>query len=183
MMVGIGTFFCAILIVLGSEMFLDKVTSILLSFIFLVIIILIGVIFDIIGVAAAAATEPPLHAKAAKKLPGAKPAVALIRNADRVASFCSDVIGDIAGTVSGAIGAGIIFRLTTLDPTYNPVALGTVMTASVAALTVFGKAVGKTFAINEANSIIFGVGKLINFFELKFGFNMVKSLNHRKQRR
>ncbi|MDW7675693.1 MAG: hypothetical protein SCK28_14285 [Bacillota bacterium] len=184
LLVGLATFLSAIVIVLGSEFFLNRITSLFLSFFILLIIILIGILFDIIGVAAAAAIEPPLHACAAKKQSGAQHAITLVRNADKVASFSSDVVGDIAGTVSGAIGASIIFRLTTLDPSYNSVVLGTIMTGVVAALTVAGKAFGKSFAINEANYIIFNVGRLLYMLEDKFGISIIcKSNSRSKQRR
>lgn len=183
LIVGIATFFSAIIIILGSEILFDRITSIILSFIFLVTIILIGIIFDIIGVAAAVANEPPLHARASKRQAGALQAISLVRNADRVASFSSDVVGDIAGTVSGAIGASIIFRLATLDHTVNTVLLGAVMTGIVAALTVSGKAFGKTYAINEANEIIFMVGKILYIIEEKSGVALVGKINHRKKRR
>ncbi|MBS4025376.1 MAG: hypothetical protein KGZ96_06840 [Clostridia bacterium] len=181
--VGAATFFSAILIIFGSGIFFNKVTSLFLYFIFLIAIILVGIIFDIIGVAAAAATEPPLCARAAKKQAGALQAINLVRNADRVASFSNDVIGDIAGTVSGAIGASIIFRLVLLEPGLNTFVYGAVMTGAVAALTVSGKAFGKSYAINEANEIIFFVGKLIYIVEKKFGFKLTGKINRREKRR
>lgn len=181
--IGIATFFIAILIVLGSEMFLNRITSIILSFVFLIVIILIGIIFDVIGVAVAVADEAPLHAKAANKIDGALTGVVLVRNADRVASFTSDFVGDISGTVSGALGASIIFRLVALNPSYNIVILSTVMTGFVAALTVSGKALGKTIAINEADNIVFQVSRFLSLIEKKFGIKVVKNLSERKQRR
>ncbi len=181
--VGIATFISAIIIVLGSEIFLGRVTSILFSFLLLIIIIMIGVIFDVIGVAAAVADEAPFHAQAAKKQTGAKQSISLIRNADRVANFCSDVVGDIAGTVSGAIGLSIIFRMASMDGSLNQVFLGTIMTATVAALTVSGKSLGKTFAINESNRIMYMVGKLLFIIEKKFSIIIIKDINYRKKRR
>jgi hypothetical protein len=180
---GVATFFSAILIIFGSEVFFNKITSILLSFVFLVVIILVGIIFDIIGVAAAVATEPPFHARAAKKQAGALQAINLVRNADRVASFSNDVVGDIAGTVSGAIGVGIIIRLAVLEPGLNTFVYGAIMTGSVAALTVSGKAFGKSFAINEANEIIFIVGKLIYIVENKVGLKLTGKVNRCEKRR
>ena len=82
-------------------------------------IILVGILFDIIGTAVAAAEESALNAKAAKKVPGAREGVYLIKNADKVANFCNDVIGDICGTVSGAIGAALVFQVLASHPTWN----------------------------------------------------------------
>ena len=65
---------------------LQVIHSIIVSFIILLFIIFIGIIFDLIGMAVTAADEKPFHAKAAKKIPGAKQAIYLVR-ADRVAGF------------------------------------------------------------------------------------------------
>ena len=65
------------------------------------IIVLIGIFFDILGIASTAADENPFHAMAAKKVYGAKLFYQIVRNADRFASFCNDVIGDISGIISG----------------------------------------------------------------------------------
>lgn len=65
------------------------------AIIILILVIIIGIIFDIIGVAVTVAEENEFHAKASKKIKGAKIAVKLIRNAAKVANICADVIGDI----------------------------------------------------------------------------------------
>ena len=57
---------------------------------------------DMAGIAIATADEKTLNAMAARKIRGAKEAVRLIRSADRVGSFCNDVIGDIVGIISGS---------------------------------------------------------------------------------
>ncbi|GAW94189.1 hypothetical protein [Calderihabitans maritimus] len=163
--IGVGTFFLAIAISLGSQTLLSHLTSLVLSFLLLVLIILIGIIFDIVGVAVAAASEAPFHARASRKIAGAREAIFLVRNAERVASFCNDVVGDVCGTLSGAVGASIVFRL--LLQVGQPggkqqLLFGTVMTAFIAALTVGGKAYGKGLAINRSHEIIFLVGRLLH---------------------
>jgi CBS domain containing-hemolysin-like protein len=157
---GGGTFFIALAVGYSSQVFLEKIISIIFSFTLLLLIILTGIVFDIIGVAAAAAIEAPLHARAAKKVPGARQALNLLRNADRVASLATDVVGDICGTLSGAIGAVIILRLAGRDGAEDLV-MSTVMMAAVSALTVGGKALGKGFALREANEIIFFAGRIL----------------------
>ena len=69
--------------------------SVLPAILILILVILIGVIFDIIAVAVTVADEDEFHAKATKKVDGAKTSVKLIRNSPKVANFCADVIGDI----------------------------------------------------------------------------------------
>ena len=76
--------------------------QVLVAFIILVVIILTGILFDIIGVAVTAADEKPFHSMSSRKLLGAKTSVALIRNASKLSNFCNDVIGDICGIISGA---------------------------------------------------------------------------------
>lgn len=65
------------------------------AIIVLVVVILVGVLFDIIGVAVTCATEEEFHAMASKKVKGAKMAIKLIRSAPKVSNICADVIGDI----------------------------------------------------------------------------------------
>ena len=81
------------------------------AFLILLIIVMVGIIFDIIGVAVTSADEKPFHSMAARKVPGAKESIKLLRNAERVSSICNDVVGDICGVVSGSASATIyIFR-------------------------------------------------------------------------
>lgn len=61
----------------------------------LILTIFIGILFDIIGVAVTIAKEEELHAKATKKIQGAKTSIKLVRNSSKVANICADVIGDI----------------------------------------------------------------------------------------
>lgn len=167
-----GTFLVSILIFIASELFLRSV-AFLLGMIILLSIIGIGIFFDIIGVAVAAAQESALHPKAAKKIAGAREAVYLKKNADKVASFCNDVVGDICGTLSGAVGAALIFQLIMIYPSLNKLLLGALMTGLVASLTVGGKSLAKGFAIYNSNEIVFWVGKFIKNVENFLGLNLL----------
>lgn len=162
---GLGTFIVSIVVFIASELFLRSV-AFLLGLILLILIILIGIIFDIIGIAAASSQEACFNAKAAKKIPGAKEAVWLAKNSPKVASFCNDVVGDVCGTISGAIGTALIFKLMVVNPNFNQLMLSSITVGIVAALTVSGKAYGKTFAIKNSNDILFAVGKVLNKFSI-----------------
>ena len=135
------------------------------------VIVLVGVIFDTIGVAATAANEKPFHAMAAEKLPGAKQAVHITRNADKFANFCNDVIGDIAGVISGTAAAYVVLRFSLQfgyeEGTSFQFFVTVLFTALVASLTVGGKSVGKTIAIQYSTPIIYQVGRLFYFLEVK----------------
>ncbi len=159
------TFFIALLVSLGSEALVQAVDSVLLAIVLLLSIIFLGIFFDIIGTAATAAKLPPLNAKAAKRVFGAKQAVKVTLNADKMANFCNDVVGDVAGTLSGAIGAGIVISLTATLAFLDLVLAGALMTSLIAALTVGGKAIGKSLAISNANNIILRVGIILGWFE------------------
>ena len=54
-------------------------SGLVLSFVILIGIVLIGILFDIIGVAVTAADEAPFHAMASRKVPEAADALRLIR--------------------------------------------------------------------------------------------------------
>src|SRR5699024_1727526 len=76
------------------------------------LIVLIGVVFDIIGVAVTAVNLKPFHSMAAKKIHGSKQSIFIARHADRVANFCNDVVGDISGVVSGSAVGVVVLELT-----------------------------------------------------------------------
>ena len=65
----------------------------------LILVILIGIIFDLIGVATTVAKEEEFHSMASKKIHGSKEAIKLIRNSPKVSNFCADVIGDICRSI------------------------------------------------------------------------------------
>ena len=65
------------------------------AFLILLVIILIGIIFDVVGVAVTAADARPFHSMAARRVKGAQEALSMLRHAEKVSSFCNDVIGDI----------------------------------------------------------------------------------------
>ena len=159
-------FFTTILISGTISLLSDEImarSGMAVAFLILLFIILIGIIFDIIGVAVTSADEKPFHSMAARKVPGAQEAIRLLRNAERVSSICNDVIGDICGVVSGSASATIAAQvLTKFDFTW-PMVVSLVMSALVAGLTVGGKAIGKTFAMNSCTTIVHTAGKLIYF--------------------
>jgi len=109
-------FFVTILIsgaiTLLSDILMEN-SSMAVAFLILLAIIFIGIIFDIIGMAVATADEKPFHAMAARKVPGARAAIQLLRNAERVSSICNDVVGDICGVVSGSASATIAAQILT----------------------------------------------------------------------
>ncbi len=169
----IVTIFFVTMLISGSISFLSDIlmenSSMAVAFLILFAIILIGIVFDIIGMAVATADEKPFHAMAARKVPGARAAISLLRNAERVSSICNDVVGDICGVVSGSASATIAAQILANFEFSWPQLIGLGMSALCAGLTVGGKAIGKSFAVNSCTQIVHTVGKIIyRFGNLKF---------------
>lgn len=159
------TVFLVTLVVSGMiSLISDEVmasSGLLAAFAILLGIVFLGIIFDIIGMAVATASEKPFHSMAARKVPGAQEAIRLLRNAERVSSICNDVVGDICGVVSGSASATIAALILTHVDTLWPRAVSLGMSALVAGLTVGGKAIGKTIAVNSCTQIVHLVGRIL----------------------
>lgn len=140
------------------------------SFLILICIVAIGILFDIIGVAVTACPDAPFHAMASRKVPEAPDALRLLRSANRVSSFCNDVIGDICGVISGAASAVIASQIAAAIRAGNGrgtvISLG--LSALVAALTVGGKALGKTVAMGSSVQVVRTTAKVLCFFRTIF---------------
>lgn len=162
----ITIFFVTIGVSAAISFLSDEIMSrsgMVVAFLILLFIIAVGIVFDIVGVAVTSADEKPFHAMASRKVPGAREAIVLLRNAGKVSSICNDVVGDICGVVSGAASASIAARVLSMGSFSWPQAITLAMSALVAGLTVGGKAVGKTIAINSCTHIVYLVGQGIAF--------------------
>ncbi len=137
------------------------------AFVVLMFIIFINILFDIIGTATQAAQEMPFHSLSARKVAGAAESVNILRHAPQVSNLCNDVIGDIAGIISGGATATIVtelvmtFSLDGLWPSF-------LLTGLVSSLTIGGKAFCKSLAIKNANYIVFLFGKVIYYLTYPF---------------
>ncbi len=177
--VSILTFCMAVMMSTLSESLLRNV-SLFPAFLVLLGIILVGIVFDAIGIAVATANEKPFHSMAAQRVPSAKYSVSLIRNAGPVSNFCNDVIGDIAGIISGAAIAIILVQIIALDlPIVNTALLSVSFSGIVASLTVGGKAVGKEVALSHWKSIVGAVGKILYVMDSKFHIRVLKDVKRR----
>jgi len=136
------------------------------SFAVLAVFVILGIVFDMIGVAVTAAKEAPFHSMAARRERGATEALRLVKNANKAASLCNDVVGDVSGIVSGSTAAMIAARLMQGINAENAL-LSLLISGAVTGLTIGGKAAGKTIAFNNCTAIVLGVGKLIAAFRRK----------------
>lgn len=157
------SFGLSILMSLGSNMVIPKI-NIYFGVVIILVFILISIIFDMIGVAITAAEERPFHSMASKKVKGASHSVKFLKNSDKLASICNDVIGDVCGVVSGS--AGVLVASTLADILNKDVSIVVLITtAIIASLTITGKAIGKSIAINNSEKITFRVGKIVSIFK------------------
>ena len=140
-------------------------TGYIMSFAILAVFIIVGIVFDVIGIAVTAATEAPFNSMATRRQRGAAESLRLIKNANRVTCYCNDVIGDVTGIVSGTTAALIAARLMdgfSTESLLFPVLISAIVTG----LTVGGKAIGKTFAFNKSTEIVLSVGKVFNILRI-----------------
>ena len=164
--ISIASFFLSVIMSYTSNQALEHVGN-LIAFVILFAFIALGILFDVIGVAATVSTEKRFHSMAARKVSGAKQAIWITRNAEKVGSFCNDVVGDISGIISGATSAVIITHLTNNGTDLRSIALSLVITGCVSSLTIGGKAIGKTIGISRSEDIVFMVGRLLAVFSWK----------------
>ena len=155
------TFLIAMLFSYIFEVLLADV-PLVIAFFLLISIIIIGIICDGIGNAVVAVDEVTFQAMAASKVKGAKESIVLIRNAPMVANLFNDVIGDICGIISGSTATAIVLSIET-GFGIQSVLLSIAMSGFVAALTVGGKAIGKSFAIARARYIVYYVGIIMYY--------------------
>lgn len=159
------SFIITLIFSFGSNTLLENV-NLIIGVIIIFIFIILGIIFDIIGVAVQSSKEVAFHAMASKKVKGAKTAKKMLANSDKVSSFCNDVIGDICNIISGS--AGLVVALEIANRFNIKTTLVTLLMASlIASLTIGGKALGKGYAVNQSEYIVSKVTKILNKFEKK----------------
>ena len=145
-------------------------TNIIIVLIVILVLLFTNVFFDMIGLAFASCKIEPLVAMAAKKVRGSKLAISLVKNADRVSSVCSDVIGDICGILCGAAGVTITVVLVgNMTGGSAEILIGAAVSAVIAGLTIFFKALCKNLAINKSTEIVMMVSKTLSIFSFKKG--------------
>lgn len=154
------TFFLSLALSFASDTIIPNV-PLVFSILILFFFILLGIIFDMVGVSVTVADKKVFNSMASKKVKGAKTALMLIKNNSKVSSFCNDVIGDICGVLSGAAGI-TIGTIIANNTNVNIIIISLILTSFIASITIGGKAIGKSYAINKANNILFKFSKLID---------------------
>ena len=158
--------FIICLIISGLSNIIANNTNIFILLFITIIIIFIGIFFDIIGTAVLTANEATFHAKASNKIKGSKESIKLIKNASNIANFCNDIVGDICGIVSGSMGAMIAIFISNKF-SFNPTIAALIISSIISSIMVGGKAIGKNIAVKKCDIIIFQVGRVLNKFQKK----------------
>lgn len=153
------TFILTIIVALISYSWMETI-SFFPAILILIIIISIGVFSDMVAFAAPAAEEESFHAKAAKKVFGAKKGLFLVKNAHRVANFMGDIVGDICGIMSGSLGTIIVIKIASNWQAPRSW-LDLLVLSLIAAITVGGKSFLKGYALRKSNEIILCAGKIL----------------------
>lgn len=142
-----------------SEIVLQE-TGFVIAVLVLFCFIGLGIVFDIIGVAVTAADTKPFYSMASHRTKGAREAIWLINNADKVSNICNDVVGDICGIVSGTTGAVIVLEIQQKFG-LRALLVSIVVTALISGFTIGGKAAGKEFAMKKSKKVVYFVAKMI----------------------
>lgn len=121
--------------------------------------IAVSVIFDMVAVAITSLELDKLELHKDEK--HYKTVLKLFLNREKVSSFCGDVVGDICGILSGAGGVSLVLNMHISDPSID--FLVTCLVSSlIAGITIFGKAIMKSYSVTNCESVVFNTAKLLN---------------------
>ncbi len=129
----------------------------------LVVLLILNVGCDIIANAVVSCDVDGFNAMASRKIRGARRAVSFCKNAEKIGSIFSDVIGDICGIVSGSAGA-VLAGFFIVNDSVEGMVISIMISAVISALTVGGKAFAKPIALKYNSQIAFGFAKFTTFF-------------------
>ena len=149
--------------------FLSELTAstenIIVTILLLFFLILCSILFDGIGVASTSCDMTPFVSMASRKVYGAKTALWLVKNNEKVSNVCNDVIGDIFGIVSGACSAAITLEiLDSIAVDWQEKLITVAIAGAVSAVTIGGKAFLKNIAIKNSKEFIMFIARLIAVF-------------------
>ena len=157
------SFFLAMFFTFISETVISNV-SLILGIIITLVIVFIGIICDMVGVAISTVQVEPFNAMASKKVREAKTALMLIKNKDKVSSIFCDVVGDVCGVITGSAGAAIIIGIVLISH-INTLLVSMIIMGLLSTITITGKAIGKNIAMRNSTTIIRTVAKILSIFK------------------
>ena len=158
------SFFVSAFISFLSELTTD-VEHIIVTILLLFFLILCSILFDGIGVASTSCDMTPFVSMASRKVYGAKTALWLVKNNEKVSNVCNDVIGDIFGIVSGACSAAITLKIIdSIAVDWQEKLITVAIAGVVSAVTIGGKAILKNIAIKNSKEFIMFIARIIAVF-------------------
>ena len=140
-----------------SQSLFPKLSSILSLFVIMFFITL-SVVFDMINVAVTTIKKEDLASEKGKN--GYSTALKLCNNREKVASFCGDVVGDICGILSGAGGVSLVVNMNINNLSIYFI-VTCIISAFIAGITIFGKAIMKTYSVENCKTVIMKVGGVL----------------------
>lgn len=162
------TFFISILFGLLSQFAISNNAQISTLLIVLIVLILINILFDGIALAVTTCDIKILNSMASQKIKHSRNAIYLVQNAPKVSSICADVIGDVAGIISGACGAAIsvrLYQILSLNSNHiYAIVIAVTVGATISAITVGGKAFMKPIAIKYSLKYVIFVASAMSIF-------------------
>ncbi len=136
-----------------------------LSLFVIIFFMVFASVFDMIGVAVTSTSLENLEKRSKSK--GFVTAKKLCQNREKVSSFCGDVVGDICGILSGAGGVSLVLAMHIQEASVY--FLATCLVSSlIAGLTIFGKAILKSYAVENCEKVVLATGKVIEFSIVDF---------------
>lgn len=140
--------------------------QVIVVIVLLAFLVLMGILFDAIGVAVTSCDVTPIISMASRKVYGAKTALNLVKNSDTVSSVCNDLVGDIFSIISGACSAALVVKLTVKFNESQTVqtVISIAVSALVSAMTIGGKAFMKKIAIDNSKDFVMFVARVLAFF-------------------
>ena len=145
----------------GFSSYLSDLNLVILIMV-LLLVISIGILFDMVGVAVLTAKEAPFHARNSKKMKEASSCIYLLKNSTKVSSICNDIVGDICGIIS--LGATLSLFLS-LKTNMSLLIATILVTSFISGLTVGGKAYFKVIATKQSDAIVLIAGKILHIFK------------------
>lgn len=157
------TFFLAAVFSLVSNIITSK-TGLVIASLMTLFLIVIAIISDGIAIAVTSCDLAPLLALASRKIKGSKIAIKLVKNSEKVASICADVIGDICGIISGACSIIIVAKILELAQDASEYWVTIFLSSLIAAITVGGKSYLKIIAIKNSKEMVMFIAKVLSIF-------------------
>ena len=153
--------------------------SIIPSILIIVFFIVVSTVFDMIGVAVTSMDISKLEKHSSKA--GYKTALKLCQNTEKISSFCGDVVGDICGILSGAGGVSLVVNLHIHNANVYYI-VTCLVSALIAGLTIFGKAIMKGYAVENCEKVVMTTGKMLETSPLSY-FKKRKKAKDKKNKK